>query len=119
LEFKLIEREIVDPRTLLRITQVNRGRLDPEMARRSLLDAIYRKQFLVNYVGHGSVNQWRGNLLMNGDALALRDEDLPMFLMMTWVDTQIHGQRRSRSGCSGSRSDRAARSDSATREGDY
>jgi len=45
----------------LRITQVNRGRLDPEMARRSLFEALYRKQFLVNYAGHGSVNQWRGN----------------------------------------------------------
>jgi hypothetical protein len=70
----------------LRITQVNRGRLDPEMARNSLIEAIYRKQFLVNYVGHGSVNQWRGSLLTNGEALELRNEHLPMFVMMTCLN---------------------------------
>jgi hypothetical protein len=74
----------------LRITQVNRGRLDPEMARRSLFEALYRKQFLVNYVGHGSVNQWRGNLLTNDDALALRNEHLPMFVMMTCLNGYFH-----------------------------
>jgi hypothetical protein len=70
----------------LRITQVNRGRVDAEMARNSLIEAIYRKQFLVNYIGHGSVNQWRANLLTNGDALALRNEHLPMFVMMTCLN---------------------------------
>jgi hypothetical protein len=70
----------------LRITQVNRGRLDPEMARSSLFEALYRRQFLVNYVGHGSVNQWRANLLTNDDALALRDEHLTMFVMMTCLN---------------------------------
>ena len=72
--------------TNLRITQVNRGRLDPEMARSSLFEAVYRKQFLVNYAGHGSVNQWRGNLLTNDDALALRNDHLPMFVMMTCLN---------------------------------
>ena len=76
--------------TSLRITQVNRGRVDPEMARRSLFEGLYRKQFLVNYVGHGSVNQWRGNLLTNDDALALRNEHLPMFVMMTCLNGYFH-----------------------------
>jgi hypothetical protein len=70
----------------LRITQVNRGRLEPEMARRSLFEALYRKQSLVNYVGHGSVNQWRANLLTNDDALELRNDHLPMFVMMTCLN---------------------------------
>ena len=74
----------------LRIAQVNRGRVDPEMARRSLFEGLYRKQFLVNYVGHGSVNQWRGNLLTNDDALALRNEHLPMFVMMTCLNGYFH-----------------------------
>src|SRR6266705_6620552 len=74
----------------LRITQVNRGGLDPEMARRSLFEALYRKQFLVNYSGHGSVNQWRGNLLTNDDALTLRNEHLPMFVMMTCLNGYFH-----------------------------
>ena len=72
--------------TSLRITQVNRGRLDPEMARSSLFEALYRRQFLVNYAGHGSVNQWRGNLLTNDDAVALRNEHLTMFVMMTCLN---------------------------------
>jgi len=74
----------------LRITQVNRGRLDPEMARRSLFEALYRKQFLVNYVGHGSVNQWRANLLTNDDALDLRNDHLPLFVMMTCLNGYFH-----------------------------
>jgi len=34
----------------------------------SQVEAINRGQKLVNYTGHGSVNQWRGNLLVNEDA---------------------------------------------------
>jgi hypothetical protein len=74
----------------LRITQVNRGRVDAEMARGSLTEAIYRKQFLVNYVGHGSVNQWRGNLLTNEYALGLRNEHRPFFVMMTCLNGYFH-----------------------------
>ena len=74
----------------LRITQVNRGRVDAEKARSSLFEALDREQFLVNYTGHGSVNQWRGNLLTNDDALALRNEHLPMFVMMTCLNGYFH-----------------------------
>ena len=70
----------------LRVTQVNRGRLDLETARSSLFEALYRRQFLVNYAGHGSVNQWRGNLLTNDDALGLSNEHLPMFVLMTCLN---------------------------------
>jgi hypothetical protein len=76
--------------TDLKITQVYRGRLDPEKARGSLLEVLYRKLFLVNYVGHGSVNQWRGNLLTTYDALALRNEHLPIFVMMTCLNGYFH-----------------------------
>lgn len=74
----------------LRITRVNRGRLDEEMARSSLFEALHRKQFLVNYVGHGSANQWRGDLLTNADALELRNEDLPLSVMMTCLNGFFH-----------------------------
>jgi hypothetical protein len=76
--------------TNLRITQVYRGRLDPEKARGSLFEALYRKQFLVNYVGHGSVNLWSGNLLTNSDAQDLQNEHLPMFVMMTCLNGYFH-----------------------------
>jgi len=71
----------------LRVSQVNRGRLEAAEARRLLLDGIYRKQLMVNYAGHGSVDLWRGNLLTNADAAALRNaEHLPVFVMMTCLN---------------------------------
>ncbi|HKA22599.1 MAG TPA: C25 family cysteine peptidase [Blastocatellia bacterium] len=76
--------------TNLRITQVNRGRLDTEKARNCLFEALYREQFLVNYVGHGSVNRWSGNLLTNDDAQELHNEHLPIFVMMTCLNGYFH-----------------------------
>ncbi len=70
----------------LRITQVDRGRVDAETARNSLLEGLNRRQFLVNYVGHGSANQWRGNLLTSEDAQGLRNEHQSVFVMMTCLN---------------------------------
>jgi hypothetical protein len=70
----------------LKITQVNRGQLDTEMARRSLFEALYRKPMLINYLGHGSVNQWRASLLTNEDSLILRNDHLPFFVMMNCLN---------------------------------
>jgi parallel beta-helix repeat protein len=70
----------------LRVTQVNRGRVDEETAKRALLDGIHRKQRIVNYVGHGSVSQWRGNLLTGEDAVRLANSHRPVFVMMTCLN---------------------------------
>ena len=70
----------------LRVTRINRGRVEPDEARKSLVEAIHRKQLLVNYVGHGSVNQWRGNLLTNEVAIGLTNEHLTLFVMMTCLN---------------------------------
>jgi Peptidase family C25 len=71
----------------LRISQVNRGRLEAAEARRLLLDGIHRKQLIVNYAGHGSVDLWRGNLLTGADAATLGNNDhLPVFVMMTCLN---------------------------------
>ncbi len=74
----------------LKITQLNRGGLDPAMARRSLFEALNGNQSIVNYVGHASVGQWRGNLLTDADALSLSNENLPMFVMMTCLNGYFH-----------------------------
>lgn len=74
----------------LRVTQVSRGRVSSETAKRILLDSIHRGQRLVNYTGHGSANQWRGSLLANADALALRNGHFPMFAMMTCFNGYFH-----------------------------
>ncbi len=56
-------------------------------AKAALLDAIARGQRVVNYTGHGNVNQWHGNLLTNEDAVVLDNADhLPVFLMMTCLN---------------------------------
>jgi hypothetical protein len=74
----------------LRVTRVNRGRVGTETAKKNLLDGIRRGQKLVNYSGHGSVNQWRANLLTDADALALSNDHLPMFVMMTCLNGYFH-----------------------------
>ncbi|MEK6303455.1 MAG: C25 family cysteine peptidase [Acidobacteriota bacterium] len=75
----------------LKASQINRGRVDPDTAKAQLIDAINRGQKLVNYIGHGSVNQWKGNLLTNDDALALTNGGrLPLFVMMTCLNGYFH-----------------------------
>jgi hypothetical protein len=71
----------------LRVNQINRGRIDAETAKKQLIDAISRGQKLVNYLGHGSVNLWRGSLLTNDDARAMTNADhLSLFVMMTCLN---------------------------------
>jgi hypothetical protein len=70
----------------LRVTQVNRGRMDTENAKKMLMEGIQRGQKLVNYTGHGSLNTWRGNLLTSQDALELTNEHLPVFVTMTCLN---------------------------------
>ena len=67
----------------LRVEELKRGQLDASKAKVTLLEAILRGQKVVNYVGHGSVNLWRGNLLSATDAAGLTNSDaLPLFVMM-------------------------------------
>jgi hypothetical protein len=67
----------------LRVEELKRGQLDASKAKVTLLEAILRGQKIVNYVGHGSMNLWRGNLLSATDAAGLTNSDaLPLFVMM-------------------------------------
>jgi peptidase C25-like protein len=75
----------------LKASQINRGRMDPDAAKAELLDAINRGQKIVNYFGHGSVNQWKGDLLTNDDARSLKNGGrLPLFVMMTCLNGYFH-----------------------------
>jgi hypothetical protein len=70
-----------------RVEQINRGGLDPTVARARLLDALNRGPRVVNYYGHGNVSVWRGNLLTTGDAAQLANgSDLSLFVMMTCLN---------------------------------
>ncbi|HSE36229.1 MAG TPA: C25 family cysteine peptidase, partial [Blastocatellia bacterium] len=71
----------------IRIESVERAHVDDATAKARLIDAINRGQIIVNYTGHGSVNQWRGNLLTSADAFGLTNtRDLSMFVMMTCLN---------------------------------
>jgi hypothetical protein len=71
----------------LRINEVNRDVLDDGTARSELLTAINRGQKVVNYTGHGSLEQWRGDLLASPDAAGLTNRDrLSIFIMMTCLN---------------------------------
>ena len=54
--------------------------------RQKLRAAIRRGQKIVNYTGHGSINQWRGNLLSSADAREMTNTVLPVFVMMTCLN---------------------------------
>ena len=77
--------------TSQRVEQINRGELDPMVAKGRLLDALNRGPRVVNYYGHANVNQWRGNLLTGGDAAQLANGgDLSLFVMMTCLNGYFH-----------------------------
>ena len=70
----------------LKVDVLNRGKLDPTIARLQLIEGINRGQKVINYLGHGSVNVWRGGLLTNEDASAMVNTRLPLFVMMTCLN---------------------------------
>src|SRR6185436_778059 len=73
------------------IGEIRRGELDSQSAKSRLVEAINRGQKIINYVGHGSANQWRGSLLTSADASALTNRDrLPVFVMMTCLNGYFH-----------------------------
>jgi hypothetical protein len=52
-----------------------------------LLASLNQGQLLVNYMGHGSVEIWRGSFLTSSDALALTNSpNLPFFVSMTCLN---------------------------------
>jgi hypothetical protein len=71
----------------MRVEEVIRGTGEEAEIKRRLIEGINRGQTIVNYNGHGSVDQWRGDLLMNGDAAVLTNtERLAVFIMMTCMN---------------------------------
>jgi hypothetical protein len=60
-------------------------------AKDRLLEALNEGPALVNYIGHGSVNLWRGNLLTAPEARALHNgARLPVVVTMTCLNGYFH-----------------------------
>ncbi len=71
----------------IRVVDVRRGVDDDATTRQRLIDAINQGQKVVNYVGHGSVTLWRGDLLTSDDVNQLTNADrLPLFVTMTCLN---------------------------------
>jgi hypothetical protein len=71
----------------MQVKEVVRGNADDATVRSQILAAINQGQTLINYNGHGSVNQWRANILANSDAAGMTNsQKLSLFVMMTCLN---------------------------------
>ncbi|MFL6212740.1 MAG: C25 family cysteine peptidase, partial [Blastocatellia bacterium] len=61
--------------------EIARGQLGDAAARQRLLAAINEGRKVINYVGHGNLNQWRGGLLTSADAGELMSGEHPTFFI--------------------------------------
>ena len=71
--------------------EVFRGRVDDATAKQQIIAAVSRGPKIVNYLGHGSVGTWRGNLLTTSDTAALQNAEGPsFFVLMTCLNGFFH-----------------------------
>jgi hypothetical protein len=79
------------PKSMI-ITDVFASQLDPKAARQEILDGINSGKLLVNYIGHGSVEIWSGeDLLDSTEASTLSNgARLPVFLIMNCLNGFFH-----------------------------
>ena len=73
------------------IDQIFRSQWDDVTTRTRVIDSINTGKLLVNYVGHGSVELWRGGVLSSDDAATLTNgARLPFFITMTCLNGYFH-----------------------------
>lgn len=71
----------------IQVEEVIRGSSDDATVKSQILAAINQGKTIVNYNGHGSVDQWRGNILTNADAATMtNNQKLTFFVMMTCLN---------------------------------
>ena len=74
----------------LAVGEIFRGR-SGVASRMELLGKLNQGQLVVNYLGHGSVEVWAGNLLTSEDARALNNASrLPFFMSLTCLNGFFH-----------------------------
>jgi hypothetical protein len=66
--------------------EVYRGQLGDGAAKLQLMNGIDLGQTLINYVGHGSVAVWHGNLLTSDEARALHNDRYGLVVSMTCLN---------------------------------
>ena len=66
---------------------ITRGTMSDETARAQLLGYLNEGQRVINYLGHGNLQNWRGDLLTSDDATSLRNgQKLSLFVGMTCLN---------------------------------
>jgi endonuclease/exonuclease/phosphatase family metal-dependent hydrolase len=71
----------------IKVEQIDRGQLGTPAAKQALFDGIQRGQSIVNYLGHGGPDTWRGSLLTSAEARGLTNGNhLPLFVAMTCLN---------------------------------
>jgi hypothetical protein len=76
----------------MQVTDIFATNLDPGTARAEVLNALNSGALLVNYIGHGSVEVWSGDTLLDNDsAAALTNAPrLPVFLSFDCLNGFFH-----------------------------
>lgn len=70
---------------------ITRGTIDDETARTQLLGYLNQGQRIINYIGHGNLDTWRGDLFNSEDAAGLRNgQRLSLFVSMTCLNGYFH-----------------------------
>ena len=69
------------------VWSVYRGQAGDEAARTAILGSINEGKLIINYIGHGTVDLWRGSLLTASDAASLTNGSaLPFVVGMTCLN---------------------------------
>ena len=69
------------------VWSIYRGQAGDEAARAAILGSINEGKLIVNYMGHGAVDLWRGNVLIASDADSLTNGSaLPLVVGMTCLN---------------------------------
>ncbi len=72
------------------VEEISRGQLGTA-TKQELLASLNQGPALLNYLGHGSMDLWRGHLLTADEARALRNgERLPVVVIMTCLNGYFH-----------------------------
>ena len=81
----------------MHVTDIFTGTVGTTAARADIISAINSGQLLVNYLGHGSENQWAGSDIFDNDSVSslTNGSQLPVFLIMDCLNgffQDVYGQ---------------------------
>ena len=73
------------------VQEIFRSQGDDETIRTRIINSINEGKLLVNYIGHGSVELWRGEVFTSDDVTTLTNgARLPFFVVMTCLNGYFH-----------------------------